>query len=226
MNDPTAMTRFMHAMAEYSIRQQDRVAAGCDADTEAAVEENREATAALALLVTRRKELRSYRERVHELTEEDAERIEAIWRELARDGDGDGDDGAEGMEEGSDAQEEEAQPSGEEVEAEAETETMADDDSTRAVRIVRRDEDIQVEKAVVSADGKPSALRTLAAVEVNAMSNFGKHSGPLCKRLTTSTNGNKLHERLQRARSGGKLGGAAKGVEPFIDEIGVLVHPL
>lgn len=226
MSDPMAMTTFMHAMAEYSIRQQDRLNSGGDADTEAAVEENREATAALALLVARRDELEKCRDRVHELTEVDAERIETIWRELARDGEGDeacDDDDPEYDDDVSDHGGEEEEASGEEAKVPPE----ATGGLVRAGRPGRRDADDEVEKILIGAPEacKPSALRTLAAVEVNA--NFGGHAGSLSKRLTT-TKGNKLHERLQRARSSkGTLGGVAKGgVEHMADEVGALVHPI
>ena len=46
-------------MAEYSVRQRERLTAG--ADSSDALEENREATAALVLLVARREELERYR---------------------------------------------------------------------------------------------------------------------------------------------------------------------
>ena len=49
--------------------------------------DNREATAALALLSSRRHELLAYLDKVEELDEEAAARIETIWKELARDGD-------------------------------------------------------------------------------------------------------------------------------------------
>ena len=95
MADPAAMELYMQAMAEFSVRQQQRLVAG--EETSDAMEENREATAALVLLVARREELERFRERVTELTEDDAARIEQVWRELARDGE-ESDEGEEGEE--------------------------------------------------------------------------------------------------------------------------------
>ena len=70
MHDPASMELYMQAMAAYSTRQRERLT--CSADNSAAIAENREATAAIALLVARREELERYRKRVEELTEEDA----------------------------------------------------------------------------------------------------------------------------------------------------------
>jgi len=72
------------------------------------------------------------------------------------------------------------------------------------------------------------ALRTLAAVDVNAMgAAYGSHDGPLAKRINCGVGGgaDKVHQRLQRARSsGGLLGKTA--ADPWVVEVGVKVHPL
>ena len=102
MADPLVMGQYMEAMAAYAQQQQQRLA---HLDGEA--EENREASAALLLCTARRQELEAILERVHVLNEEDSERIEAIWLELA----GDPEDGeaGEGDSDGSEAEEAERQ---------------------------------------------------------------------------------------------------------------------
>lgn len=100
MDDPAVMQQFMEAMAVYAQQQQDRLA-GLVAEAE----ENREASAALLLCTTRRNELEGFLERVHLLTEIDAERIEEIWQELSTGGENAHDDEDEAPEEPAEASE-------------------------------------------------------------------------------------------------------------------------
>ena len=46
-------------------------------------EENREATAALSILTARRRELQTLLDGVYDLSDDEADRVESIWRELA-----------------------------------------------------------------------------------------------------------------------------------------------
>ena len=221
MVNPDTMERFMTAMAEYSVRQRDRLEQN-DANS-VALEENREATAALALLVARREELEAYRQRVQTLTEVDAARIEDIWRELARE------ESEEPESDEGDAADASAElPDG----AAPEPSGAIEEGGSVVVRTTgRAAADEEVEKILIGANAKPAAvrgvaeggasvpdgghaLRTLAAVDANRLST----------RLTC-TAGDKdkyalLHERLQRARSKGAR------PAPCLDEVGVLIHPL
>lgn len=242
MADPVVMEQYMNAMAEYSVRQRDRLTA-VDADNNELIEENREATAALNLLVARREELDNYRERVHELTEEDASRIEEIWRELARDGDEEsGEEGVEGdelVDEQSDEAEEDEEPLIEEKPA-------ATGASERGQR-TKSEEDEEVECILLGGASKPAPIRapsaatekestwrTLATVDVNAVDGrFGAHTGPLIHRVSCSSGTDKsslMRQRLQRARSSSSnlsaatIGGAT--IDPWQNEMGVQVCPL
>jgi hypothetical protein len=81
MEDPEAMQLYMEAMAVYAQQQRNRLTE-LDGAQEA-IDENRDASAALLLCTTRRQELEVLLGRVHTLTEQDAERIEEIWQELS-----------------------------------------------------------------------------------------------------------------------------------------------
>ena len=228
MNDPAIMEEYMMRLGEYACRQKERLYGdGRDGvDHSALMEENQEATAALALLVARREELERYHSNVDGLTEEDAARIEKIWRELASEEDGDGEEETEEDGEDDDAEfyddEEEVVPSGEEAAA-AEVQ--------RLLRGAAADE--EVECILVGASHKPKpakeaaqtslispVLRSLNAVDVN--------SGLSGRVVSEKAKGNKLEQRLQRARSSKKLlGGGIKGslVDPWMSEVGVKIYP-
>ena len=81
MADPMQMEAYMEALASFQQQQQKQLVL---MDVEA--EENREATAALALLACRRAELEQILMDVEMLTDADADRVEAIWSELSYDG--------------------------------------------------------------------------------------------------------------------------------------------
>jgi len=153
MEDPTAMAAYMERMAAFSHRQQVQLE---DVDEEA--EENREATAALALLVARRQELEAFRERVDELTADDADRIEGIWRELACDDEGE-EEGSEasGTEEsvGYDTDEDGAVVDDEDDDEREGEEFVDGPDGVHACDV----DDIEVEKILMGVKHKPAAQK-------------------------------------------------------------------
>lgn len=103
MADPVKVGEYMEMMAAYSMRQQQALKETCAREAI----ENREAMAAIALLAARRQELLAFLDRVEELTEEDASRVEEIWAELAHDTSSDEDDEGWSGEEGEQEEEEE-----------------------------------------------------------------------------------------------------------------------
>ena len=205
MADPTAMTRYMEAMALYSTRQQERLR-----EMESEALDNREATAALALLSSRRHELLAYLDKVEELDEEAAARIETIWKELARDGDVEDDIIAD----------EEASVAGGEVEAAVADSVVGQ--RPMSGRLGRSGK-------VASEDSSP--LRTLSVADANSqplsarVRAVGSH-GDVGKAAKASL----IAQRLQRARSSaGVLKNVrltAKGDQWLDDEAGVMVHPI
>lgn len=81
MQDPERLQAYMEAMAAFAQRQQESLSS-----LEMEAEDNREATAALALLSARRQELELLHDRAYCLTQTDADRISDIWRELSYEG--------------------------------------------------------------------------------------------------------------------------------------------
>ena len=232
MADAEAMEKFMMAMALYSTRQQARIKAMASEASE-----NQEATAAIALLCSRRRELEGLLGRVEELTDDDAARVEYIWKELAREGEGEGE-----VEEVEHQQQHEQQ-------TEAAADSDADDEVDRilmggaykpnpvraaAPPLVRKHTD--KEKGEGEAPPVSSPLRTLTAVDVNSLPKQALSDRVVAKGGGGGGAGAKqeslIAQRLQRARSSGTLkmapGARRPGAlaDPWLHEVGCKIAPV
>ena len=240
--NPAAMEAYMEAMAAYSMRQQ---AALQQSEAQDAMDDNREATAAIAILASRRQELQACLERVCEMTEEDAARVEEIWRELAHEGSDDEGSGEEEYENG-------------DADEEPEEDVYSDDDDLRYGTHADRspsaarpaaaahgkrwndgDADNEVDRILMGAEYKPQPVRVAKPAQASssakgtdghgdaaslraltAIGNDRKLGGSFSQRVVSkceSRGGSLVAQRLQRARSSGGFLGRTNGSSSLED---------